>query len=296
MLRRFISEFLFVCSLLLSPLGWAADQPSSITIGINPGGSPENVKKQGLEFAQLLQNELGISVNIYIPKDYQGLIDAMKAKKVDFAFFSTLTFVYAEEQAQAKVLLKKIWASPFYYSTVITRTDSGIKDISQIKLKNIAFVDPHSTSGYLYPQVMLKKRGIKDSDFKSIQFSGNHSASIALLEKKIVDVAAVFSDDKEGKEGAWQKFASDKKIKYKILWMSEPIPNDPFCVRQDFYDQYPKLTHTLMVSIIDLFQKNKQSKRFTELLGSQDLMLATTKQYDPVREMVKTLKVGVSQK
>ncbi|NUN06118.1 MAG: phosphate/phosphite/phosphonate ABC transporter substrate-binding protein [Bdellovibrio sp.] len=263
--------------------------PPAITIGVIPGGNPENLRQQGLSLAKELQAKLNIPVNIYISKNYVGLVEAMKTKKVDFAFFSSSTYVFAEQQAQAKVLLKTVWHEPFYYSVIVTPQQSSIKKLKDLKGKKIAFVDDKSSSGYLYPQVALRKEGLADKDFKEAVFTGNHQASIQFLEAKKVDAAAVFSDDEQGTQGAWVKFGMDKKAKYRILWKSAPIPNDPFCVRQDFYDQYPKTTHTLMFALIDIVGSSPDKKAYSEILGSHDLMPATSKQYDPVREMVKAL-------
>lgn len=276
---------------------WAAEPatseatPPSITIGVIPGGNPENLREQGLALAKELQAQLNLPVNIYVSKNYAGLIEAMKTKKVDFAFFSSLTYVFAEEQAHAKVLLKKVWENPYYYSAVITPAKSGLKKLKDLKGKRVAFVDEKSSSGYLYPQVALKKLGFNTKDFKEIVFSGNHQASIQYLEAGKVDAAAVFSDDEKGDQGAWVKFATNKKAKYRTIWLSAPIPNDPFCVRQDFYDLYPKTTHTLMFKLIDILEANRNNSAFSEILGSRDLMPATSKQYDPVREMVKALNI-----
>ncbi|UOF02939.1 substrate-binding domain-containing protein [Bdellovibrio reynosensis] len=267
----------------------AEEAPPAITIGVIPGGNPENVREQGLTLAKELQTRLNIPVNIYISKNYSGLIEAMKTKKVDFAFFSSATYVLAEEQAKAKVLLKKSWHEPYYYSMVITPLRSGIKNLKQLKGKRMAFVDDKSSSGYLYPWAEFKKLGFSEKDFKEMVFTGNHQASIQFLEAKKVDAAAVFSDDDKGEQGAWKKFGTDKKAKYRIIWQSPPIPNDPFAVRQDFYDLYPKTTHSLMFALIDLVQENRGKDTYTEILGSRDLMPATSKQYDPVREMVKAL-------
>ncbi|UXR64646.1 phosphate/phosphite/phosphonate ABC transporter substrate-binding protein [Bdellovibrio bacteriovorus] len=265
--------------------------PPSITLGVIPGGNPENLREQGLALAKELQAKLNIPVNIYISKNYAGLVEAMKTKKVDFAFFSSSTYVFAEQQAQAKVLLKKVWNHPYYYSVIVTPKNSGIKKLKDLKGKRIAFVDDKSSSGYLYPQVALRKIGLQDKDFKEVAFTGNHQASIQFLEAKKVDAAAVFSDDEKGLEGAWEKFGTDKKAKYRILWMSAPIPNDPFCVRQEFYDAYPKITHTLMFSLIDILEQTRNKNMYSEILGSRDLIPATSKQYDPVREMVKALNI-----
>jgi phosphonate transport system substrate-binding protein len=272
---------------------WAENQPAQITIGLNPGGNPENLKKQGLDLAKILQKELGLPVNIYVSKNYAGLIEAMRNKKIDFALFSSLSVVMAEKQVPIKILLKKVWDSPFYYSAIATQKNSKLKKPEDLKGQKIAFVDTNSASGYLYPMALLKKKKIETKDFKEVKFSGNHSHSVEMLENKEVDAIAVFSDDQEGKIGAWTKFSKNPG-NFKAIWVSEPIPNDPFCVRQDFYDQYPKLTHTLMFALIEIMAEHKDSKRFSEVLGSKDLMPATSRQYDPVRDMVKSMNLGLN--
>lgn len=267
-------------------------QPEKITIGMIPSGNPEKLRKQALELAQQLQVILNIPVNIYMSKNYVGLVDAMKTKKVDYAFFSSMTYVFAEKNANAKVLLKKVWEQPFYYSALIARGDSKIKNVEQLKGKKIAFVDDKSSSGYLYPKAMLQKKDLDKEDFfKEVIFSGNHQASIRMLEEAKVDAVAVFSDDSKGKIGAWSKFATDPKLKVHVLWMSEPIPNEAFCVRQDFYDEFPKTTHTLMFALIDMVTDDRIVKKYTEVLGTKDLMPATNRQYDSVRDMVQLMKI-----
>ncbi|MEK2687587.1 phosphate/phosphite/phosphonate ABC transporter substrate-binding protein [Bdellovibrio sp. GT3] len=282
--------FCVLATMAVCSVTQAADKtPAQLTIGMIPGGDPKKEAEQGMALARELQTRLRIPVTMYISKNYTGLVDAMKSKKVDFAFFSSSTFVLAEKQAQAKVLLKKVWQEPYYYSAIIVPAKSKIKNVKDLKGNRIAFVDEQSSSGYLYPKVEIRKQGLEEKDLK-VQFTGNHQASIKALESNEVDAAAVFSDDEQGKQGAWIKFA-DTKNKFRVIWMSQPIPNDPFCVRQDFYDEYPKVTHDMMFALIEILEQTADKNTYSEILGSRDLMPATSKQYDPVREMVKALNI-----
>lgn len=278
--------------------GWssavASDVPDEITIGIIPGGSPDQIKKQSVALALELQEIIKIKTNIYISKDYNTLIEAMKEKKVDFAFLTALSFVYAEKTAQAKVLLKKVYNGPFYYAALVVLSKSKIDRFVDLKGKRIAYVDSKSTSGYLYPKAYLAKMNFSDSDFKQIVYSGNHSQSVKLLEDGKVDVIAVFSDDEKGIDGAWTKFGKLDKKKYKQLWISDPVPSDPFTVRQEFYDQYPNTSHLVMVSIIDIFEKAANKDKYPDILGSKTLMPATSRQYDPVRDVIKNLNIQIN--
>ncbi|PIS11377.1 MAG: phosphate/phosphite/phosphonate ABC transporter substrate-binding protein [Bdellovibrio sp. CG10_big_fil_rev_8_21_14_0_10_47_8] len=269
----------------------AETSPKAVTIGFLPGGDPEDLKKGSVEIAKALQDELQIPVNVFLSKDYVGLIDAMKNKKVDFAFLTSMTYVFAEKSAGAKVLLKRVWFEDFYHSVILALNSSKISKLSDLKGKRLAFVDEKSTSGYLYPQVLFKKKGLAVSTLKEIKFSGSHSQSVDWLDQGVVDAIAVFADDTQGKKNAYTKYSKkdhpEKNVR--ILWTSAPIPNDPFCVRQDFYDQYPKTTHQLMFALIDVVDKMKNNKYVEEAVGSKGLMPATQRQYDPVREMVKEL-------
>ena len=254
-----------------------------IAIGLLPGGNPEEVKKQSFVLANELQSRLNHPVKLIIAKDYQGLVEALKTKKVDFAFLSSSTFVVAEKQVAIKTLLKKTWNAPFYFSTLLVKRNSKIKSVKDFKNKSILFVDEQSTSGYLYPQVYLHKNHISDENFKSVGFSGNHAASIEALENDKADIVAVFSNDDKGTEGAWTRFSKKNKNQFRTVWISDPIPNDPIVVRQDFYELNPKLVHEVMFNLIEI--QSDLDKKVSDILGAGHLMPATTKQYDPVREM-----------
>jgi phosphonate transport system substrate-binding protein len=287
-----VFNLVFLTTSLIGVSAQAASAPKAITIGFIPGENPQELQENGEVIAKLLQSKIGVPVNIYVSKDYSGLIDAMKTKKIDFAFFSAMTFVFAEKMAGAKVLLKKVWTGPYYYSTILAR-DQKVTKLSQLKGKTFAFVDQKSTSGFLYPQVYFKKSGIDPkSFFKDIVFSGNHPESVRLLREGKVDAIAVFSNDDKDKDTAWDRFPSKEGKngpKPRKIWVSDPIPNDPFCVRQDFYDANPRIATDLMFALRDLDDDASGGAKFKKLLSVSGLMLATSQQYDPVRELVKEL-------
>lgn len=287
MLKNVLIFVILFLTVIFSAHANEQDKSIPITIGIVPGGNPKTIEAESFILAEKLQNKLGQPVQMYISKNYTGMIEALKNKKVDLAILSSMTYVMTEKEVDVKVLLKKTYSNgAFYYSSIITRADSKIKSIKGLANKNIAFVDEKSTSGYLYPQVYLRKKSMEDKKFRSIVFSGNHAASIEMLESGKVDAVAVFSDDEAAKSGAWSRFAKSKKFKVNVLWVSDPIPNDPLIVRQDFYDKNPKLTLEIMYNLIEI--QSESNAVLNEILGSSELMPATSRQYDPVREMIKT--------
>ena len=282
-----------ICSfvLLFCLSSFAETTPKEIKIRFIPGDAPQKTKSTADELSKILGDRLGVKIIPVIPAHYQELIKMMGDKEIDFAFFSAMTFVFAEAQAGAKVLLKKVWQDPFYYSILVTKKESGLNKIEDLKGKTIAFVDEKSASGYLYPSVMFKKKKIDPKKFfKKVLFKGNHQAAVQAVISGEADVAAVFSNDQKGKDTAWTQYAKANIKSQKILWTSDAIPNDPFCVRKDFYEKHPQFTHDIMFALIDLGSLDSGGNSdLKKLLDVKELKLATSRQYDPVREMVKEL-------
>ncbi len=280
--------------LLLSFCVSLSAAPKKITIGFIPGLEPKALKKNAVELADHLQKSVGIPMQVYISKDYNGLIEAMKKKKVDFAFFSPVTFVVAEKKAGAKVLLKKVYEQPFYYSSILTLRKKGFKNVTDLKGKSIAFVDKKSASGYLYPLVYFKKNKITpEKYFKKVVYSKNHDSSVEMLRDGKVDAVTVFANDEQASVNAWTKhLGANSSSQLKVLWVSDPIPNDPFCVRKDFYASHPKIAHDVMFSLFELQDKEGENL-LQSLLGVRRMEMATSQQYDPVRELVNKLEIKV---
>lgn len=266
--------------------------PKSIRIGFIPPGPAADFKEKAAEFAELVQNELEVPVEIIIPKNYQSLVEAMKEKRVDFAFFTAMTYVLAEKESNAKVLLRKVWQErDYYFSALMVPHDSSIQSLKDLKGKKIAYVDQKSTSGFLYPSVALKKAGLDpQKSFSKVLYSGNHKKVAEDLEQNKADVAAMFAMDSKGKEGAWTHLFKENK-KLRPIWVSKHIPSDPFCVRNDFYEKNPRLTHNMMFFLKSLSTSKNKDHKLKSLLDIDRVEMATSKQYDSVREMVKSLNI-----
>ncbi|MCB0348313.1 MAG: phosphate/phosphite/phosphonate ABC transporter substrate-binding protein, partial [Bdellovibrionales bacterium] len=213
---------------------------------------------------------------------------AMKDKKVDFAFYTAMSFVYAEKEANAKVLLKSVWDKPFYYSTVVTKPNRKIASLKSLKGKKIGFVDEKSTSGYLLPILELNKLGVNKEDLQ-IVYTQNHKNSIEMLEKGEVDAIAVFCNDAKGKKGAWETYFPEKKLKMKTLWVSEALPTDPFTVRKDFFESNTDFTYDVMMTFLELPSTVKDHNILKETIGVTKMVTANSSQYDTIRKLIKDI-------
>ena len=79
------------------------------------------------------------------------MIEAMRSNHVEVAYLGPFSYVLGTTVAPIEAFATAETAKSgrtYYHSQIITRKDSGIKTIEDLKGKTFAFVDPSSTSGH----------------------------------------------------------------------------------------------------------------------------------------------------
>jgi len=209
-------------------------------MGFLPGeeSTPEN--KAGNKIHQkALSDYLGIPVEVIICEDYNAVIETMKNNKTHLASFGPFSYIIAHDRSNAEAIVvnckegKK--ENAFYTSLFITNPASGIKQLSDLKGKTFAFVDPASTSGNLVPRSMFVKEfnvtpeELDTKVFKSTQFSGSHNNSLLAAANRSVEAAACTRQTYEN--GIKNKTVTEQDVV--IFAESDPIPSSPIAVRKD---------------------------------------------------------------
>ena len=123
-----------------------------------------------------LEETLGMEVKDFVATNYAGIVEALKNGTADVGFMGPLQYVIAHDKAGARVLLGELYnGKPTYQSKIFVRKDSGITTLEQLKGKTVAFTDPISSSGYLYPLMLFKDAGLiknsADEFFKRVYFA-----------------------------------------------------------------------------------------------------------------------------
>ncbi|MEZ4606155.1 MAG: phosphate/phosphite/phosphonate ABC transporter substrate-binding protein [Deinococcales bacterium] len=148
-----------VLAIMLSLAGLVlAQAPLTVRLGFNPTQNSEQLSAAAQAIADYLESEFegAIEVEVFLPTEYRGLIEAMRSDNLDFAFFPPDGYVIASREANAQVLLKSVRnGNPFYWSAIIVRQDSGISSIADLEDKSMAWVDPNSAAGYVFSKAEL---------------------------------------------------------------------------------------------------------------------------------------------
>ncbi|KJL32393.1 phosphate/phosphite/phosphonate ABC transporter substrate-binding protein [Microbacterium azadirachtae] len=177
--------------------GYAVDA-NTLVFGVVPDSVDTQTNYQPL--MDYLAKETGKKVEYHESTDYAALIEAAVAGKVDVASFSGFTYITATN-AGAKLtpissIVTKQGQEPGYYSEAIVPKGSSITSIKDFKGKKVCFVDPSSTSGYLFPSYNLLKDDIDPKTGVSPVFAGKHDVSVQKVgEGK--ECEAGFAEDSE---------------------------------------------------------------------------------------------------
>lgn len=193
-----------------------------------PDENPQEMLRIYEPFANYLSKQIGVAVKFTPVVDYAATVQGLAAKRLDLVWYGGLTSVQAEKQAKGarRIIMRKEDAE--FKSYFITRKDTGIKTLKDLKGKTFSFGSVSSTSGHLMPRYYLLKEGINpEKDFAKFSFSGAHDATAAWVEAGTVDAGAL-------NFLVWEKLVQNKKVdtdKVFIFWTTPPYVDYVWTVR-----------------------------------------------------------------
>ncbi|MFQ6022090.1 MAG: phosphonate ABC transporter substrate-binding protein [Acidiferrobacterales bacterium] len=262
--------------------------PGVLKVGFIPAEDARAMVRQSQAIMDKLAAALDMKVEAFVGSDYNATIEALRANHIDVALLGPFSYVLATTQAPVEAFAITVTAKtmqPGYHSIIITQKDSTINSLNDIKGHTYAFVDPGSTSGFMVPSTAFIQAGIvPEKDFKEVMYSGGHDASIVAVAEGKVEAASVAD---RILERAFAKGLAERD-KIKVIWESPMIPNNPMLYRKN-------LPEDLKKKIREAFYSFKNMP-FGEMGTVARFQPASDKDYDPVRDIAKALKLDLTKK
>jgi phosphonate transport system substrate-binding protein len=310
MIRRSFICFVFAWLALTSTLAaqaqdWKA-QVKELRIGLLGGENTSSRLARYDGFQHLLQEKLGIPVKLYPAADYAGVMQAMGAGQLDLAEFSPSAFAGAWldcKCVEPTVVPLEKDGTVFYVAVMLTRKDSGITSIGQMKGHSLAWADPNSASGYLIPSASLKASGIDLADgayFSRTGFAGGHEQGIVAVLNKQFDACVTWTsgqgDIAQGySRGALRGMVDRGMLNMSdisIIWKSGKIPNGPWGMRSALP---PNLKAAFTEIMLDLPKSHKDIYDAVEQGSGVGYVPATLDLYKDIIELRETERRGSRQ-
>lgn len=275
---------------------WKAKYPELIFARV-PDENAKGATDRWTPFLAHLSKELGVKVTLRIANDYAAVIEGQRAGAIHIASYGSASFARAlltGVKVEAFANEKNGDGTTGYYSVFYVRASSPYKSIDDLKGKNLALVDPNSTSGNNIPRFELDKMGISDAErhFGKVVYAGSHENAIFALAQGTADAAAnqwTTDDDSTLAQMVTKGMLKNsdgspmKKEDFRIVQKSALILNGP-------YSYLSELPADLKAAIARAFlDAPKKDKALIEHLfdgQKQGFAEATTKDWDDYLKLI----------
>ena len=194
--RSLVAVVVIVCAVLTCVLSGSA--LAEIRFGILPRLSAVELTTMYTPLAEYLTKEVGDKVILVIPKDFDAYKTLVESGQVDMGFSNSVVYIQLKKNVNIDALAvsaeKK--AGTKFRGIIITRRDSGIEKIQDLKGKKLIFVDKDSAAGYTFQMLLLTKAGFDvKKDFTTLPFAKKHDNVTMAVFSKAADAGAIREDD-----------------------------------------------------------------------------------------------------
>ncbi len=256
--------------------------PDKLVFGVIPTESSSNANERFEILVRYLEQRLGVPIEFRTSTDYAGVITGMQFKHVDFAYFGPKSYCEASKRAGAQAFAIEVLedGTRGYHGVIITKKDSGLHTMAELKGKTWAFTDPNSTSGTLVPTVYFtQEMKINPEEyFSKVIYSGSHEASMLAVKSGKVDAASTNDLDMLRGDGKLWNMDQD----FNILWTSKLIPGSPIAYRKD-------LPASLKKALKEAFLAFDSKEGLAALKLSRYADVADA-DYNPIRDLIEVKK------
>jgi phosphonate transport system substrate-binding protein len=283
------------------------------------------IESSGERMTDWITEQTGIHFEVSVPTSYAATIEAMCAAEEDtMGFIPGLGYVLGNEKCDVEVALATIrYGRTAYWTQFTVRRDSGITSLADLEGKKWAVPSVTSTSGYLWPSVLLSLNNITPGEI--VEAGGHPQSVLAVLDGTADFGTSYFSppgntvedwsegdplepggeftieQQEDGSYEVWQgglpvrdarvaAMATNPNVMDEIalLAISERIPNDTVSFISDFPAE---LRDTIVQALIDYAATDEGQ----EVLADEDFYDITgfgrvnDDYYDPVRNAINIL-------
>jgi len=251
---------------------------NSITVALTPDGlSPE----QRIPLQHYLTQYMGREVKLVTLNSYATTLDSLSSGSVDFACLGAVTYVRGRAKMGLIPLVQRESDLQFH-SLIIANTSKPVYSINDLKGKQFAFGDINSTSGHVIPYLEMKRAGLNAGTDFEIRYSGEHSATVKLVEMGIVDAGAV----DETVFNAMIKDGRADRNRLRVIYTSKPFVDYVYVARKGMSDGDKDKFAAALLAL-----KEGKNDDILKLLRATKFVKANDGEYAAIRDAAQELKL-----
>lgn len=279
--RAFLGySFLFLggCTVAQTPNAISTSQinrPSRLRFAVTDISGTDELEQDFGPFRQALETALGLPVEFFPVENFLDAVPALLANELDFAMAGPSEYLLLKARANAVPIVGV--TRPDYSSVVVTRVDSDVATLTDLKDKKIAMWSEGATAGHIIPTKMLLDAGLQQDAYETLML-GNDGVTAMLGGK----VDAWITSRTRYKKIIIKELGREDEVK--IVAESELLPPDIFVASPNLGDEFlnelrTKLTENKEMLIPALYESGANQK-----YKESDLILVNDSDYQTLRD------------
>jgi len=198
----------------------------SLTFAVLSYGNPVEEYSRYKNLSIYLSQHLKKDIEVVIVDDIDRLFQMFKERKADMAVgCSVLYFELKQKYNVEAVAIMKINGKAVETGVIITKKDSPIQTIKDLKNKKITLGSPICMSNCVMPLYMLSQAGITQEDVINIWSSGTDKGAILSVLAGIADAAGVKKESIKPYEDKIKIISESPSFPRHIIMVSKNIDN-----------------------------------------------------------------------
>ena len=236
----------------------------------------------------------GLQTEYVLYSSYPALVDALAAGHIDIAWNTPLAYLQARERLGGQCLVLGMRDSDVNFTTVfITRTDSSIHSLDDLKDKRFALASRDSSHAAILPVHFLRAAGLEpEKDLKVLRFDtdiGKHGDT-GTSEQDVVRAVSEGSADAGAIGGStWKGSVAGGSIderRLRIFWTSHGYSHCNFTARTGLA---PSLAERFTKAIQAMDYNDPRWKQVMNLEGLTRWLPGSTAGYDELEREARRL-------
>ncbi|MFM7346626.1 MAG: phosphonate ABC transporter substrate-binding protein [Tagaea sp.] len=276
-------------SLARAQAAWRAQFPT-LNVAVIPSENQQTVMGRYAALQNYLNRTFGVEVRLFTATDYAGIIEAVRARRVEMAFFGPASYARAFEVTNGNiepiVVESDINGVSAYRSVIIVKNDAPFQRLEDLRGRSFAFVDPNSTSGFVAPNFFLHRNGTPaNTFFGRTGFAGSHDNVALAIHNGQFDSGAVWyrSETDSVFQRMWDRGLIPRGA-VRVVWTSPDIPESPWAVRRDLPQS---LRDDLRRAMLDMVNADNAGFRQITENNSKGFNPGNHAMYEPIIEMIR---------
>lgn len=292
-IQRLVAAGLLGASLTAAPAlaeDWRKDYPE-LTLGVITSENEADRIARYEPVREYFEQALGVKIKWRTATDYAGIIEGVKAGKIEVARLGPASYAktWMVTKGEVEPLVGEIdnYGAFGYHAVVIVRKDSPFKSLEDLQGKKLAFADPNSTSGHQAPRYFLREAGFEvDSHFAETGFSGSHENSVVALLNGTFDAAATWwRNEERSNMTRMENKGMIEKEQWRVIWKSPKLPSSPWAMSTKLPE---RMRRDVQAMLLDMKDKAPEAWQSLTDGKAQSYRKVTHEDYDAIVRMIKS--------